>query len=95
MGRAYESYWGRSTGPKPTTMAAEWDKLKRSNQDAKLICIDITPHTTTQVENNPDVLNIGAFPMRCSRGKRVCSAVPAREIGSRPSIRFSSNELAK
>lgn len=61
MGRVYDSYWGQRRGPQPTTMAAEWDNLKRRCPNAKLICIDITPHQTTQVEDNVDVLNIGGF----------------------------------
>lgn len=60
MGRVYDSYFHRR-GPKPTTMAAEWEKLKVRNPNAKLVCIDLTPHTTTQVEDNADVLNVGGF----------------------------------
>lgn len=61
MGRVYDSYLGQRRGPKPTTMAAEWEKLKIRNPNAKLVCIDVTPHTTTQVEDDADVLNIGGF----------------------------------
>jgi 60 kDa SS-A/Ro ribonucleoprotein len=61
MNRVHDAYWGQRNAPKSTTMAAEWEKLKRHNPNAKLVCIDITPHTTTQVEDNVDVLNIGGF----------------------------------
>jgi 60 kDa SS-A/Ro ribonucleoprotein len=65
MGRVYDAYWGQKRGPQPTTMAAEWEKLKRRCPNAKLVCIDITPHQTTQVEDNVDVLNIGGFSDQC------------------------------
>jgi 60 kDa SS-A/Ro ribonucleoprotein len=61
MGRVYDSYLGQRRGPKPTTMAAEWEQLKTRNPSAKLVCIDVTPDTTTQVEDNVDVLHIGGF----------------------------------
>jgi 60 kDa SS-A/Ro ribonucleoprotein len=49
----------------PTTMGGEWEKLKQRNPNSKLVCIDVTPHTTTQVEDNVDVLNIGGFSDQC------------------------------
>lgn len=57
----FDSYYGRRSGPKPTTMAIEWGKIKSRNPNAKLVCIDITPHTTVQVQTDSDVLNIGGF----------------------------------
>jgi 60 kDa SS-A/Ro ribonucleoprotein len=44
-----------------TGVMSEWMALKRRNPDAKLVCIDITPYGTTQVQSRPDVLNIGGF----------------------------------
>ena len=35
--------------------------MKNRSPNAKLVCIDITPHTTTQVSDNVDVINIGGF----------------------------------
>lgn len=40
----------------------EWAKLKLRNPKAKLVCLDLTPNTTTQVPNLPhEVLNIGGM----------------------------------
>jgi 60 kDa SS-A/Ro ribonucleoprotein len=47
---------GRNTG-----MVAEWKKFKDRNPDAKLVCIDMQPNTTTQVPDSKDVLNVGGF----------------------------------
>tara|TARA_R110002020_G_scaffold39950_3_gene118172 strand:+ start:3222 stop:4829 length:1608 start_codon:yes stop_codon:yes gene_type:complete len=45
----------------PTTVAAEWDKYKVNNPNAKLVCIDVQPYDTTQISDRDDVLNIGGF----------------------------------
>jgi 60 kDa SS-A/Ro ribonucleoprotein len=42
-------------------MVAEWKKFKDRNPDAKLVCIDMQPNTTTQVPDSKDVLNVGGF----------------------------------
>jgi 60 kDa SS-A/Ro ribonucleoprotein len=47
--------------PRSTLMSQEWATLKSKNPGAKLVCIDVTPHGTLQVEDNPDVLHIGGF----------------------------------
>ncbi|MEO1775982.1 MAG: VWA domain-containing protein [Pseudomonadota bacterium] len=47
---------GRGTG-----MMHEWERLKRLNPQAKLVCIDIAPYGTTQAAEREDVLNIGGF----------------------------------
>lgn len=44
-----------------TSMSSEWDQLKARNSQAKLICLDISANTTSQVESKTDVLNIGGF----------------------------------
>jgi len=44
-----------------TSSMDEWNKVKANNPKAKLVCIDLTPNTTTQVKSNPDVLNIGGW----------------------------------
>jgi 60 kDa SS-A/Ro ribonucleoprotein len=44
-----------------TVMMREWAKFKRNNKRAKLVCLDITPNTTTQANEQKDVLNIGGF----------------------------------
>ncbi|TXH12131.1 MAG: hypothetical protein E6R03_13405 [Hyphomicrobiaceae bacterium] len=38
-----------------------WRQLQEKNPKAKLVCIDITPSTTTQVVNEKNVMNIGGF----------------------------------
>ncbi len=44
-----------------TGMLQNWQKLKARNPEAKLVCINIQPSTTTQVVERPDILNIGGF----------------------------------
>ena len=44
-----------------TGMHAEWNKLKSINPKAKLVCIDLTPNTTVQVEDAQSVMNIGGM----------------------------------
>lgn len=45
----------------PSSMAAEWAKYRKDVPDARLVCIDLTPNTTTQVKDGDSVLNIGGF----------------------------------
>lgn len=44
-----------------TEMLRNWEKLKRRNPKAKLVCIDIAPYGTTQAKSRKDILNIGGF----------------------------------
>ncbi|MFS2005851.1 vWA domain-containing protein [Duganella sp. CT11-25] len=44
-----------------TETMLQWDLFKRRNPQAKLVCIDITPHATTQAAERADVLNVGGF----------------------------------
>jgi 60 kDa SS-A/Ro ribonucleoprotein len=44
-----------------TGMENEWLAFKKRNPKSKLVCLDITPNTTTQVSPKPDVLNLGGF----------------------------------
>lgn len=58
----YESWTSGSRGYySGTPMANEWQSFKRRNKQAKLVCIDITPYTTTQVKYPGDTLNVGGF----------------------------------
>lgn len=52
-------YYNR--GYNRTGMELEWKKYKSRNPKAKLVLIDITPYTNTQVSDNKDVLNIGCW----------------------------------
>lgn len=44
-----------------TGMMAEWTTFKGRNPGAKLICMDLAPHSTTQGPNGIDRLNVGGF----------------------------------
>lgn len=54
----YDGYGHLGTA---TTMSAEWNKARNRCPNAKLICIDVTPNDTTQVNNRGDSLNVGGF----------------------------------
>jgi 60 kDa SS-A/Ro ribonucleoprotein len=45
----------------PTEMMRQWGAFKSRNAQAKLVCIDIQPHGTTQAQERTDVLNVGGF----------------------------------
>lgn len=47
-----------------TSMLIDWERLKSWNPDAKLVCIDIQPNTTSQVVGRDDILNVGGFSDR-------------------------------
>lgn len=44
-----------------TQTMREWEKIVRRNPAAKLVCIDIQPHGTTQASGRPEILNVGGF----------------------------------
>jgi 60 kDa SS-A/Ro ribonucleoprotein len=48
-------------GSKATALMDEWKQYKRRNPRAKLVCIDVTPNTSSQAQEQRDVLNIGGF----------------------------------
>lgn len=52
-GSAY-SYYG-------TGLADEWKKFKARNPKAKLICVDLTPRSNSQINQQKDVLQVGGF----------------------------------
>lgn len=52
------AYYGREKG---TSTMEEWEIFKRRNPQAKLVCIDLQPGSTTQAKSRPDILNIGGF----------------------------------
>lgn len=65
-GSWYQGHWrhyGHHFGvtSQPTSTAFEWAKYKKSVPDAKLVCIDLVPNTTSQVMDGQDILNIGGF----------------------------------
>ncbi len=44
-----------------TGMMHYWKQLKQHNPDAKLVCVDLQPYTTTQMPEHSDVMNVGGF----------------------------------
>ncbi|WP_394178282.1 RNA-binding protein [Yoonia maritima] len=56
-----QSWAHAAYGNNGTVMMRAWEKLKRKNPKAKLVCIDIAPYGTTQANERDDVLNIGGF----------------------------------
>lgn len=51
-----ESWCGNQAG-----MADAWAKYRQIHKQTKLVCIDLTPNTTTQVKNQERTWNIGGF----------------------------------
>jgi 60 kDa SS-A/Ro ribonucleoprotein len=49
------------SGQKRTALLDVWRRFRAAHPKAKLICIDISPNTTSQVPDEPGVLNIGGF----------------------------------
>jgi 60 kDa SS-A/Ro ribonucleoprotein len=52
----YGGRWGRGTG----TMKA-WADYKAKKKDARMVLMDLTPTSNTQVEDRSDTLNVGGF----------------------------------
>ena len=44
-----------------TETMLQWERIKQRNPGAKLVCIDIQPHGTTQALERNDILNVGGF----------------------------------
>ena len=44
-----------------TKVMKEWERLKKANPQAKLVCLDLQPNTHTQAPTRSDILNIGGF----------------------------------
>jgi len=53
--------WVDNTRSKSTATMREWDQIVRRNPRAKLVCVDIQPHGTTQASGRPEILNVGGF----------------------------------
>lgn len=47
---------GRGTG-----LMHVWQRFRKRNPQAKLVCLDIQPNRTTQAQQREDILNIGGF----------------------------------
>ncbi len=55
---------GHSSGRGGTKMAEEWARFSGKNPKAKLVLVDIQPYGSTQVRDDPAVLNVGGFSDR-------------------------------
>ena len=55
-----ESWVDARQGSATATMR-EWDRIVRRNPAAKLVCVDVQPHGTTQASGRPEILNVGGF----------------------------------
>lgn len=53
--------WVDATPGGATATMREWDRIVRRNPAAKLVCIDIQPHGTTQASGRREILNVGGF----------------------------------
>ena len=56
-----QSWVDNRGGYQSTAVMTEWNKFKKRNPDAKMVCIDVQPYTTTQAHDREDILNIGGF----------------------------------
>lgn len=48
-------------GNRGTETAEAWAAFKEYNPNAKMVCINLTPNATTQLQSDPSVLNVGGF----------------------------------
>lgn len=55
-----ESWAGVRNGP-GTALMVQWEAFRKRNPGAKLVCLDIQPHATSQAPERADVMNIGGF----------------------------------
>lgn len=56
-----QSWVDARDGGRGTAMMKQWNCLKVKNPKARLVCIDVAPYGTAQVEARADVLRIGGF----------------------------------
>jgi 60 kDa SS-A/Ro ribonucleoprotein len=56
-----ESWMDARRGDRGTELMKQWQALKRINPDARMICLDIQPYSTSQAAEREDILNIGGF----------------------------------
>lgn len=44
-----------------TRLMAEWASFRARNKNAKMVCVDLQPYTTTQAYEREDIMNIGGW----------------------------------
>jgi len=54
-------YYGRANG---TRMSTEFEVLKKRAPNCKLVCVDMAPNGTAQVQDHKDILKVGGFSDR-------------------------------
>ena len=53
--------WMDTLGGPATASMVEWERIAKRNPGARLLCVDIQPHGTTQASGRAEILNIGGF----------------------------------
>jgi 60 kDa SS-A/Ro ribonucleoprotein len=53
--------WMDSNDCRHTNSLYEWNKYTKRVKDAKMVCLNITPYSNTQIPDRDNVLNIGGF----------------------------------
>lgn len=53
--------WIDANGGGATETMREWERLKNRCPGARLVCIDLQPHGTSQAQSRKDILNVGGF----------------------------------
>ena len=53
--------WADPQHGRGTEMMQQWERFRRRNPNARLVCIDIQPYATVQARDREDVLNVGGF----------------------------------
>lgn len=53
--------WADPQHGRGTEMMKHWNRFRKRNPRARLVCIDLQPYATTQAQEREDVLNIGGF----------------------------------
>jgi 60 kDa SS-A/Ro ribonucleoprotein len=53
--------WAAQGDGRSTPLMIAWERMKRRNPQAKLVCIDIAPYATTQATTREDILNVGGY----------------------------------
>lgn len=51
----------RAWGGSPTETLRQWKKFKERSPQARMVCIDIQPNSTTQAPEREDIINVGGF----------------------------------
>ena len=84
--------WVDATRPGATETMRQWQKFKQHNPQARLVCIDISPHATTQACEREDILNIGGFSddvFRIIAAFAAGQLDPAHWVGEIEAIEFA------